>query len=419
MEDQDLAIVIRSAGERTLEVCYNLIVSQCGCSIEIVKERPFESALRRSYEIGIQQNSAWTMTVDADVMLRKGAVRALLAAAEAMPRRYFQLQGRIHDKITGLYRRAGLRIYRTSLLAKAVKMIPSPGDEIRPEQFVTDRMQELNYPARNIGYVAGLHDYEQYYRDLYRKAFVHAHKYRDLVSIIIQRCDELKRDDRDFLIILRGLQDELRHTGVVRLDVGDFSSDLTMILTQCGLDEKTQLSGNVVGFNGIEMLLKAAGPTPNFNEMDIVLGGPVDLETMPLNIGEQLDLPLIGFGRKTGDLIGDVIRCIPNEHSAGYCAFGSDFTLAKTGRYRTSFAVAKKDANGDVDHDVILDVYENRLVRKVLAETHAGTAHRKSDEANWVSLDFFGERGYTVEFRIYWRGTKPLSVHGISLKRLS
>jgi hypothetical protein len=419
MEDQDLAIVIRSAGERTLEVCYNLIVSQCGCSIEIVKERPFESALRKSYEIGIQQNSAWTMTVDADVMLCKGAVRALLAAAEAMPRRYFQLQGRIYDNITGLYRRAGLRIYRTSLLAKAVTMIPSPGDEIRPEQFVTTRMQELNYPARNIGYVAGLHDYEQYYRDLYRKAFVHAHKYRDLVPTIIQRCNELKRDDQDFLIIFRGLQDGLRHIGTVKLDVGDFPSNLTMILAQCGLDEKTQLSGNVVGFNGIERLLKAAGPAPNFNDMDIVLGGPVDLETMPLDIGEQLDLPLIGFGRKTGDLIGDVVWCLPHEHSAGYCVFGSDFTLAKSGRYRASFALAQKDANEGVDGDVILDVYENRVTRSVLADTHAGTAHRKSDEADWVSLDFFGERGYTVEFRIYWRGTKPLSIHGMRLERIS
>jgi hypothetical protein len=205
----------------------------------------------------------------------------------------------------------------------------------------------------------------------------------------------------------------------VKLDVGDFPSDLSIILTEFGFDEKTQLSGDIIGFNEVERLLKAAGPAPNFNERDIVPGGPVAPETMPLNIGEQLDLPLIGFGRKTGDLIGDVIRCIPKKHLAGYCVFGSDFTLAKSGRYRASFGLTQKDANEGVGADVILDVYENRLVRKVLAETHAGTAHPKSDEANWVSLDFFGERGYTVEFRIYWRGTKPLSIHAISLKRLS
>ena len=49
-------VVIRSAGERTFEVCRKLLLEQVPAeAVEVVCERPFERALIRSYEIGIER----------------------------------------------------------------------------------------------------------------------------------------------------------------------------------------------------------------------------------------------------------------------------------------------------------------------------------------------------------------------------
>ena len=75
----NMSLSIRSAGERTFEACRELVRKQVPAnSVEVVDECPFEKALKRTYEIGILRGAKWTMTLDADVLLRKGQLRSSL-----------------------------------------------------------------------------------------------------------------------------------------------------------------------------------------------------------------------------------------------------------------------------------------------------------------------------------------------------
>lgn len=237
---KDVHVVLRSVGERTARVARRLALAQLtsDADLTLVNEAPFEAALRATYLAGLRAGKKWTMTLDADVLLLPSAIVTLLAEAEAMPSHYFQTQGRVLDKITGTYRSAGPRVYRTELLRRAIEKIPEAGAELRPEFSVVDRLAKAGHPFRRVGAVAGLHDYEQSYGDLYRKSFVHAKKHAFLVSAIVQRCAPRLHSDRDFLAILKGAWDGLLYAGPVALDARKFEASIARALAELALEEK-------------------------------------------------------------------------------------------------------------------------------------------------------------------------------------
>ena len=240
----DLVVVVRTAGERTLDAAVVLLSEQVSADrILVVDERPFEKALRRTYELGIERSAAWTMTLDADVLLRAGAVAAFMAEANRMPADYLQIECRVFDKLTGLYRQAGHRLYRTRLLPEALAHIPAPGATIRPEYSTLQAMGRLGYRSRRVSLVVGLHDFEQYYRDIYRKAFVHARKHQQLLPLMIQRCLSHWDEDRDFRVILKGIYDGITVTTDVSIDTRRFETFLTEgWLDALGFSEKAPIS---------------------------------------------------------------------------------------------------------------------------------------------------------------------------------
>jgi len=237
-----LTVVLRCAGERTTQACADLLSRQIPvASLVFVNERPFEKALRRTFEIAMERGTKWTITVDADVLMCDGSLASLLKAAEAMPNNYIQLEGRIFDKVFGVYRQAGHRIYRTSLLSLALQHVPEVGKTIRPEYFTLQKMGQCGYPSRRIADIVGLHDFEQFYLDLYRKSFVHAKKHTWLVTSLIERCTRYCHQDTDFLIILKGLWDGLVSTDMVSIDKCAFHDRGSHALDEMGIEEKLPL----------------------------------------------------------------------------------------------------------------------------------------------------------------------------------
>ena len=260
-----IVAVIRTTGERTFEVSKGLLEQQLTSdAVVVVSEAPFEAALKRTYEVGVERNARWTLTLDADVLLRKGAIDQLRAAAEQKPANAFELQGRVHDKMLGTYRRAGPRVYRTEYLHHALRQIPEPGAEIRPERVTVARMKALGWPSLRIELVAGVHDYEQSFRDIYRKCFVHAAKHLELMPHFMLRCKTLAPIDPDFLVALRGIYDGLMHVGDVRIDNEAFPKDISDMLSELGLTEKSPLSANAIGSVDVRRLIREAGPAPVF-----------------------------------------------------------------------------------------------------------------------------------------------------------
>ena len=118
-QPHDVHVVVRSANERTTSVATQLACAQLQSDhdISVIAEVPFEAALRATYAIGLAVGKKWTMALDADILLAPNAIVELTRAAELMPPHYVQVQGRIWDKILGMYRQAGPRIYRTGVVA--------------------------------------------------------------------------------------------------------------------------------------------------------------------------------------------------------------------------------------------------------------------------------------------------------------
>lgn len=252
-DSSTLIAVVRSAGERTLDICRRLLESELSeRRVHVIAERPFEKALTHCYEIGLQSGAEWMLTVDADVLVRPGAVGELLSVARELPPNFVQLEGLVQDKLKGGYRKAGHRIYRASLLHHALASIPAAGAEIRPEFSTLERLVELGYPSFECDVVFGVHDYEQYFRDLYRKAFVHGQKHPEWAVERVPIWRDHAGLDPDLRVALRGFCNGLESGTRARIDVGAYEDLAALALSSLGLTEKEPMRAEPTVLNRIE-----------------------------------------------------------------------------------------------------------------------------------------------------------------------
>jgi hypothetical protein len=280
MKGPRFSLIMRASGERTVELSQALALRQVGgcADLVVIEKSPFEEALRASYEAGIRVGATWTITLDADVLLYDRAIDRLLTAASSMPDHFFELEGHIYDKVTGRFRQAGHRVYRTELLPKALPLIPPVGRVIQPEFHTVSAMRDDGHPFRHIGEVVGLHDFEQYFSDLYRKSRVHARKMGAHLPLLIQRCSALGRADPDFRIILKGLWDELTTDGKIAVvDSRHFSEEAAAAVRSLGLNEKTPVhSGNAqidaIMARGEAMVASQPPPAQRWHDYEKELG---------------------------------------------------------------------------------------------------------------------------------------------------
>ena len=261
---QDLTVVVRSVGERTQNVCWKLIAEQVPEeNIVIINEQPFTAAIAKTFEVGLEKKKPWTLCIDADVMLREGAIVELLAMTQHLDDKVFEIQGNVLCKFYGGSRQAGNHLYRTSLLAKALQCIPS-NNVLRPETATILQMNSLGFPWIRKEMIVGLHDYEQYYIDIYRKAFIFAHKHR-YISIIEPMWHRLAHSDMDYQVALWGLKAGKNFEGEVKIDSRQFPQDIVK-LTHFNDKEKevlllTQFSGTTIN----QMILDFQSPPEYWN----------------------------------------------------------------------------------------------------------------------------------------------------------
>jgi hypothetical protein len=132
-----------------------------------------------------------------------------------------------------------------------------------------------------------------------------------------------------------------------------------------------------------------------------------------LEPGERIVIPMSAFRTQTGHLKDDAIDCKPARDMPGHCLYGPDYSIAEAGTYRVTFAMEQQEDDPD---DAVFDVYENRRTGKVLAEA---PAYASKLGPSRLLLEFFAERGYRVEFRVYWRGRSRLRIQEVLLERIT
>jgi hypothetical protein len=207
-------------GERTEHACRELLLQQVeNGNIFVANNAPFSATLADSYRIGIERGRPWTLCIDADVLVTSGAVRRLVEAASRADATVCEIQGLVLDKFFGVRRPAGNHLYRTSLLPKALDLIPREGTDIRPEHHTLNRMAAEGHPWNQTSLVVGVHDFEQSYRDIFRKCYVHARKHLGLVHPLVEYWRTMASHDGDFRMALKGLAAGIADIGEARVDV--------------------------------------------------------------------------------------------------------------------------------------------------------------------------------------------------------
>lgn len=203
----DLAVIVRSAGERTKEACLNILGDEVPSErIVVIEEKPFNLAVKKSFEIGMDYALTWTLCVDADLLLFHGAIAAMVNEALRHPEETFGITGYVWDKFYGGRKKGGPHLYKTKLLSKAIKHVPDMKESLRPETYVKDAMSEQGNVWPECTTMFALHDYEQYYTDIFRKLVVRTNKSAEATNSLYTRAERMSKIDKDFLFALWGIR---------------------------------------------------------------------------------------------------------------------------------------------------------------------------------------------------------------------
>jgi hypothetical protein len=199
-----IEIIIRACGERTELKCRGLAKQQG--NIHVVSVRPFGQSIRETFRIGSGLSTKWVCVVDADTLLHAGVLQKAIEEldnAEKEGQNIFCLDGNTIDKILMMPRRAGIHIYNRDLMGKALLQdwINDIDNQIKPETFCRNKMAELGHRTYLSSMIFGTHDYEQYYRDLWRKAVCQTRKLKNMIRNKPDKWRQLSATDNDYKVI--------------------------------------------------------------------------------------------------------------------------------------------------------------------------------------------------------------------------
>jgi hypothetical protein len=291
--DPSITVVIRSSGERTEAICQELVRAQgiTDNQITIVRETPFANALRASYRAGMACGTAWTLCLDADVLLLPGSITRMTGTMERQHPSVFEIQGQILDKLFGGPRDGGIHLYRTSMLERGLECIPPEPSAVRPEFRTLEAMENHGFHWRRINYLTGTHAFEQYYRDIFRTCFVHARKHPEYAEIFTSYWPQQSLSDPDFQIALEGYAQGIRHQGDLSIDSkGDAYRDAFERLL---VSEKPPLAADALSTIDVQQLVDRWVVPAVFRRHfrdDLLFHGPVRsrLNRMRTQVGKKV-----------------------------------------------------------------------------------------------------------------------------------
>ena len=272
---EDVFVVIRAAGERTEAVTHALAAHELSPSrIAVLHEVPFATAIRKAFERGVAEAAEWTLCLDADVLLRPGAIADLLVEARRQDAAAFGVSGTVADVLLGQWRVAGQHLYRTALLGKALEKAKFDPAKRRPESHVKRYMREAGHPWIQSSVMMGLHDAEQFYADIFRKVVVHSRKHERFMAYARLFWARAGKADPDFRVALASLDGPERIGAVpergrsvadsVLIDRTQFPDRIDAYLSETGLVEKDPLTPDAIAPHEVEARLAAFKPAPEW-----------------------------------------------------------------------------------------------------------------------------------------------------------
>ncbi|MEM1326915.1 MAG: hypothetical protein AAGI23_13220 [Bacteroidota bacterium] len=250
---QNVTVIIRASGERTEQLCRLLVEQQVPKEqIFLIHVKPFSRAVEETFRIGREGDKRWTLAVDADVLLARRAVEQLIAGAEALPAsiqdKLYVYQGHISCHVFGKPRTAGLHLYQTKFLEQATTFIPTDPHARWPESTTYRSMNDLGYYHYVQPTIYALHDYEQYYKDIFRNGYFQAKKHFHYLDNLLPYWKEKAATELEFDIMLRGWMLGVLDGEQLRVDKDFFDHILTDEFTKLNVIEKAAINLSKLSF---------------------------------------------------------------------------------------------------------------------------------------------------------------------------
>lgn len=233
--------VVRSSNERTTQAALSLAQAfATPARTCMIRQAPFEEALRETCRIGANSDTEWLAVIDADLLISVPAMKVVSHRLGTLPATVFQTQGYILDHLTGGVRPAGPRFYRCSALQHALTLVPPDGTTMRPETEMILSMNREGFASHTLPEVLAIHDYHQFYADIYRKCYTHGIKFAGLAHELFKRW-QTRLDKPDFRIAMLAMADGLTSQCSVKTDARSFPS-ADHALQHLGFKEKPPLT---------------------------------------------------------------------------------------------------------------------------------------------------------------------------------
>jgi hypothetical protein len=266
MSETDVTIVLRSAGERTKDLAYRLLCSDASeDQVHLIEEVPFSRAVQRTLEIGVDEGRKWTAAVDADILVRRGALADLVELAEQAPDTLFELEGRIWDKLFGGAREGGIHLYRTNLIPEALTYLDVEAAVHRPEFTVISAMTAKGYTQEKHELVVGLHDFEQRNLDYFRKGVSHARKHQELAWFMEPMWERLAPSDAVIRECLAGWRYGTDNPGLAVTDIRQIG-ELARIRQEGQPEPEIQSNTPMLNsLDDVSQFMASLKPEPEFN----------------------------------------------------------------------------------------------------------------------------------------------------------
>ena len=259
-----LIVVIRTVGEQTTQACFDILrLVLPSVPIYLVNEVPFENAIKKTFQIGMESGKKWSIVIDADVLIDKNGLLCLINDLGHIPESVFAIQGLVFDKFFNVYRPAGNHIYRNSFLNEAMKKIANPGENLRPETAVIDNMISEGFDMLQCSTLIGIHDYGQSYLDIAKKAFLQSHKHVALHKSLFQLWTSKANVDLDFYAALLGWDIGIKYREKVYVDSEFISEKVKNVIdsdSKLSLDQRDPLEWTL---EDVESIMNVASTSIN------------------------------------------------------------------------------------------------------------------------------------------------------------
>lgn len=203
-----LTVVIRAAGERTEQLCTQIIQSQLQSTsqLTVLHESPFSRAVIRTFEIGIDSKRPWLIAIDADIIPLDDVIVRIREICGKMHPKAFVATPLFHcHAVNGLATR-GLHCYNAAHLPIAWSLIDSLEDNLRPESRFHDAMSAMGYSRECYAKILGLHEHEQFAKHIYIKSMLRSRK-DEFGDQIRASLESRAQTSRDCQIALWGFED--------------------------------------------------------------------------------------------------------------------------------------------------------------------------------------------------------------------